>query len=45
MNDMKRIVAFINKEDLKRLKSKLALLELSFSEWLRKTIKDFIKNH
>ena len=45
MNEQKRIVAFIDKEDLRKLKSKLALLELSFSEWLRKVIKQFIEEY
>jgi len=43
--NQRRIVAFIDKEDLRKLKSKLALLEISFSEWLRKIIKEFIQEY
>ena len=40
----KRVVVYLEKEDHLKLRSKLALLGLSFSEWLRKKIKEFLNN-
>lgn len=46
MNEQKRFVAYVDREDLKKLKVKLASLEISMSEWMRKTIKNFVEqNH
>lgn len=43
MNNHKRVVVYIPEEDYKTLRSKLILMGKTVSGWMRKVIKDFIK--
>lgn len=40
---MERVSLFVNKEDYRRLKAKLALMGKSISGWFREIIKEFIE--
>lgn len=45
MNKMKRVVFYVEEDTHRMLKAILALYGESMSEWLRKTIKEYVKKH
>jgi hypothetical protein len=42
---LKKVILYIDESDHRLLKSILALKGLNFSEWARRTIKEFIKQN
>lgn len=44
MSKQKRVVVYIDEEQHRKLKAKLALLGESLSGWFRKVVRDFLKD-
>lgn len=40
--NQKRVVIYMNEDEHKKVKSKLALMGLSVSEWFRRLVKEFV---